>query len=124
MPTPPDIPGVPDQYQWLVYIIGGIGAVWSAVKALTAGRQEAERGSNPDVIVQGGSFVDMRPIKELNTNLEHLVNHTAAFAIAQRQTADALAEIQKIMKANADQDDVVELVERAILKQQMKDRKP
>lgn len=115
MPTPPDIPGVPDQYQWIVYLTGLIAAVYSGLRALSAGRKEAERmRPEADVIVQGGSFVDMKPIREMNEHLAHLVSHTAALAIEQRRTADAVISIEKLMRDEADGDRMSKEVDRLL----------
>jgi hypothetical protein len=115
-------PEVPEPYQWIMYLAGGIAAIYAALRGITSGEKAADRSTNPDVIVQGGSFVDMRPIRELNTNLEHLVNHTAANAIATRQMADTLEEIRKLMKMGADEDKAEELINLAMLRLQMKEK--
>lgn len=81
---------------------------------MASGEKAAERNTSPDVIVQGGSFADMRPIRDMNTNLEHLVSHTAALAIEQRRTADAVISIEKLMRDEADGDRMSKEVDRLL----------
>jgi hypothetical protein len=84
-----------------------VAAIVSALLVRTEYRRKRD-GMPPaertDLIIAGGSLTDMKPVREMNEHLAHLVSHTAANAIAQRQTADALALIAEIMKREQEGD--------------------
>ncbi|WP_406857270.1 hypothetical protein ABEG18_06485 [Alsobacter sp. KACC 23698] len=117
----PEIPKIPEQYQWVAYLAGLIAAVFTGLKALTAGHKAAETQQHTiDVFVAGGSFIDLKPIRELNEHLQHLVSHTAAATIEQRRTADALLAISELMKSEAEGDRMRGEVDR-ILEEKMRE---
>src|SRR4051812_9974916 len=75
---------LPPPLQFMAYVFAA-GVSYFLVRTEYRKRRDTPPAtSSTDLIVAGGSITDMKPIRELNDHLQHLVTHTAAATIEQR----------------------------------------